>query len=249
MSGSNSSDPAAVPSEAPLRDVMQLTVYDLDDAAAAASASGAPAVDAQVAAERMRRGRRVMLLILLACSAPVVAAYLAFFVVRWEGKPQHGTLIQPTRALPTRTLTTLDGQPVPALSLKGQWLLVVAAPSTCDETCERLLYTQRQLRQMVGRERDRIDKVWFVTDDGQPRPALLAAVRAEPEVTVLRFPQSDIAAWLAPEAGQPLQAHLYLVDPMGELMLRFPVALNPQKAKGELDRLLRASSSWDRAGR
>ena len=125
MSGSKSSDPAAAPADALPRDVLQLTVYDLDDGAS--PGKPAAAADAALAEARMRRGRRVMLLILLACSAPVVAAYLAFFVVRWQGKPQHGTLIQPTRALPARTLATLDGQPVQSLSLKGQWLLVVVA--------------------------------------------------------------------------------------------------------------------------
>ena len=49
----------------------------------------------------------------------------------------------------------LDGQPVTPSSLNGQWLLVVVAPSSCGPACEQQLFAQRQLREMLGRERDR----------------------------------------------------------------------------------------------
>jgi hypothetical protein len=102
---------------------------------------------------------------------------------------------------------------------------------------------------MLGRDRDRLDKVWLLTDDGDPKPALRAAVLAQPEVTVLRMPRADVARWLTPEQGHALEDHLYLVDPMGEWMMRFPVQIEPNKIKRDLERLLRASASWDRAGR
>ncbi len=56
-------------------------------------------------------------------------------------------------------------------------------------------------------------------------------------------------AWLQPEPGHALQEHLYLVDPMGEWMLRAPADADPGKLKRDLDKLLKASASWDRAGR
>ena len=68
-------------------------------------------------------------------------------------------------------------------------------------------------------------------------------------MTLLRWPQADLARWLAPEAGQALEDHLYLIDPMGEWMMRFPVNFDPAKVKRDIDRVMRASSSWDRAGR
>jgi hypothetical protein len=122
-------------------------------------------------------------------------------------------------------------------------------PAACDAGCERRLYAQRQLREMLGRERDRLDKLWLVTDDTAPKPALRDAVLAEPPVTVLRMPRTELARWLAPEPGRLLEEHLYLIDPMGEWMMRFPVEFDPTRVKRDIDRLLRASSSWDRAGR
>ena len=58
--------------------------------------------------------------------------------------------------------------------------------------------------------------------------------------------------WLSPAAGQQLQDHLYVIDPMGNWMMRFPANMDvasASKAKKDLERLLRASSSWDQAGR
>ena len=70
--------------------------------------------------------------------------------------------------------------------------------------------------------------------------------------TVLRVPAAQIAAWLAPAAGHSLAEHFYVVDPLGNWMMRFPARMDTEgagRAKRDLDRLLRASASWDEAGR
>ena len=70
--------------------------------------------------------------------------------------------------------------------------------------------------------------------------------------TVLRVAPDELAGWLAPASGQLLPDHLYLVDPLGNLMMRFPADMDMAtavRAKRDLDRLLRASSSWDTEGR
>jgi len=202
-------------------------------------------------AERSRtlRGRVRMLLVLLVCAAPVIASYLSYFVIRPQGRTNYGELILPTRSLPALALRTLDGAELPAASLRGQWLLVVVAPSSCGERCEARLFMQRQLREMLGRERDRLDKVWFVTDEGPLAAPLRDAVAAAPATTVLRVDAQALAGWLAPAAGQALEDHLYVVDPMGEWMMRMPANADPARVKRDLERLLRASASWDQAGR
>lgn len=233
MSGFKSS----VPDAAPGADPLGLTVYELAETQSAAQQ------------RRTRAGRIKMLAMLLICAAPVIASYLTYFVIRPDGRTNYGALIQPTRSLPELTLPALDGAPVALRSLRGQWLLVVVGPAACDAGCERRLYAQRQLREMLGRERDRLDKLWLVTDDTAPKPALRDAVLAEPPVTVLRMPRAELARWLAPEPDRQLEEHLYLIDPMGEWMMRFPVEFDPTRVKRDIDRLLRASASWDRAGR
>ncbi len=207
-----------------------------------------PAPAAQ--ARRARRGRLLMLAVLLLCAAPVIASYLMFYVVRPGARTNYATLVQPARALPAGLpLRTLDGAAVDARTLPGQWLLVVAGPGSCEGACEHRLFLQRQLREMLGRERDRVDRVWFVVDDAPVPAALRAALGDDQTLHLLRVPRAALAAWLEPEPGHALEDHLYLVDPKGDWMLRAPADPDPARLKRDLDRLLRAAASWDQPGR
>jgi hypothetical protein len=183
------------------------------------------------------------------CAAPVVASYLTYFVIKPQTRSNYGDLIVPTRSLPELKLTRLDGTPVPSQSLRGQWLLVAVGPSSCNADCDKRLFMQRQFREMLGRERDRLDKIWLITDEAPLAPALRQIIEATPAVTALRADPQALARWLAPAPGQNVQDHLYVVDPMGEWMMRLPVQPDPGKVKRDLERLLRASASWDNAGR
>ena len=200
-------------------------------------------------AERTRSGRWKMLLVALVCAAPVIASYLSYYVIRPEAHRSFGTLIEPQRPIPAAHSTDLNGQPFALQSLAGQWLLVSVSDGVCEERCERNLYLQRQLRESLGREKDRVDWVWLVSDQARVPEALRAALS---KATVVRVPQADLSAWLSPEQGHRLGDHLYVVDPMGHWMMRFPANLEPAdagRAKRDLERLLRASAGWDQAGR
>lgn len=238
MSGSNFSAPSSSRAAA---EPLALTVHSV----------AAPDLDDPAVASRQRtaRGRLKMLLVLLVCAAPVLASYLTYFVIRPVGRTNYGTLIQPTHSLPDLPLHALDGRTVAARSLLGQWLLVVVGPASCDTACDERLFMQRQLREMLGKDRDRVDKVWFVTDDAPLAPSLQAAVEAQPALTVLRVDRQALARWLAPAPGQVLEDHLYLVDPMGEWMMRLPPRPEPARVKRDLERLMRASAGWDQPGR
>ncbi len=198
---------------------------------------------------RTRRGRWQMIAVLLVCAAPVVASYFTYYVIRPQGRTNFGALIDPQRPIPAVTATTLAGQSVPLRSLEGQWLLLSVANAACDADCRQRLYLQHQMRVSLGKNMDRVDWVWLVAD-GAPVPAVLLPALAD--ATVLRVPAATLAQWLPPAAGHDLREHLYVVDPMGNLMMRFPAHLeisNAGKARGDLVRLLNASSSWDKAAR
>jgi hypothetical protein len=232
MSGSNSSAQDAARAEP-----IGLTVHTL------------PVPQAQGQRTRTTSGRLKMLLVLLACAAPVVASYFTYYVIRPDGRSNYGDLILPTRATPEGPWRTLEGEPVQAASLRGQWLLVSVGPSACNTACDRRLFMQRQLREMLGRERDRLEKVWLVTDDAPLKPELRAALEAGVPVRVLRVPRDALARWLEPAPGHALEDHLYIVDPMGEWMMRVPAEPEPARLKRDLERLLRASAFWDTPGR
>ena len=236
MSGSNSSAPGSAVDESPAP--LSFAVHSMQP----------PALDDD--ARRTATGRLKMLLVLAICAAPVIASYLAFYVIRPDGRTNYSELITPLRPLPADLpLTDLKGAVVKAESLKGQWLLVVVSGGACDAVCEKHLWLQRQLRETLGREKDRLDKVWLIADDAPPRAQTLDAIRTNTEITVLRAPKSALAAWLAPAAGHALTAHLYVIDPLGNWMMRSPAEPEPGKLKRDVEKLLRASAGWDKPGR
>lgn len=196
-------------------------------------------------------GRFKMLLIMAACAAPMIASYTLYYVVRpTGGATAYSDLIQPTVPMPAVPAQPLDGgAPQVLRGLAGQWLLVVVDSGACAEACEQRLFMQRQLREMNGRDRDRIDKLWLVIDDAPVKPALQQALAATPGMHMLRVPRATVAAWLKPTPGQALEDHLYVVDPLGEWMMRAPANADPSKLKRDITRLLRASGGWDQAGR
>ena len=190
-----------------------------------------------------------MIFVLLVCASPVVASYLAYYVIKPEGRRNFGELIDPQRPLPAIVTRSLSGDTGQLTALKDQWLLLSVAGGACDARCEQNLYFQRQLRESLGREKERLDRVWLVTDESPVPTALLPALTA---ATVLRIAPADVGQWLQAAPGKRLQDHLYLVDPLGNLMMRFPADMDAEsaaKAKRDLDRLLRASGGWDREGR
>jgi cytochrome oxidase Cu insertion factor (SCO1/SenC/PrrC family) len=217
-------------------DMLQLSVHSLPQ-----PGGGLP--------QRTRSGRWKMLLVMVICAAPVVASYFTYYVIRPQGRTNHGTLIQPTRAMPALAdlpLQTLDGQPVDPASLKQQWLFIAVGGGACDAVCEQQLYLQRQIRESLGKEKERVDRVWLINDAQAMRPDLKKAMEG---ATVLRVPPGALARWLAPEEGHALAEHWYLVDPMGQWMMRFPVKAEPRLVLKDLNKLMRAAAGWDEAGR
>jgi hypothetical protein len=190
-----------------------------------------------------------MLALLLVCAAPVIASYFTYYVVRPEARKNYGELVTPQVNLPDSQAIDLQGQAVDLKTLKGQWLLVTVGAGACPDACQQNLYFQRQLREIMGKEKDRMDRIWLIRDDAPVDAALLPALK---QAHVLRVQTNVLQAWLNPAEGHALDDHLYVIDPMGHYMMRFPAHMDvtgASKAKKDLDRLMRASASWDQPGR
>jgi len=216
-----------------------MTVYDLPS----------PTDVVQADAKRTAMGRLRMLLVLLVCAAPVVASYFTYYVIRPEGRRNFGELIEPMRAIPDVTAHALSGEALQLPKLQGQWLLISVGSGDCQADCQHQLYLQRQILASLGKDRARTEWVWLVSDNLAIANDIMPGLK---EATVLRVPADALAQWLQPAEGQRLQDHLYVVDPHGQWMMRFPAHLSTEgalKAKRDLERLLRAAASWDEAGR
>ncbi|MCO5106949.1 MAG: cytochrome C oxidase subunit I [Burkholderiaceae bacterium] len=213
-------------------------------------------VPAGAEARRRRSGRRKMLAILLVCAAPVIASYYTYYVVRPEGRTNYGTLIAPrdVGALGTRIATV--GTPGEAAqdparpsgpasapaggiaSMHGRWVMLAVAPAACDAGCRQRLYEIRQVRLTTGKDRDRVERAWIIDDDGAPDPALLAGHEG---LVLMRADRATLARELPADPGTAVSDHIYVVDPLGNLMMRFPKDADPNRMKKDLAKLLRAS--------
>ena len=120
-------------------------------------------------------GRWKLLAIIVVCSIPLLAAYFAFMVIPKHGRAGLGEFIDPARPLGAGEGLTLDGAVQPLASLKGRWLLVSVADGGCAAPCQRQLFIQRQLRATLGKDQERVDRVWLVSDQAPVDPALRAA--------------------------------------------------------------------------
>jgi hypothetical protein len=201
-----------------------------------ASQTDASTIDAQT-----RRGRIQMLLLLLACAAPVIASYFAYYVIKPEGgKTNFGTLVYPAQELNTAWFD---------VPLQGKWTMLIARPAgECqfkDEKCIEALFLMRQVKVAMGRESKRVQLLW-VNTDGKPIDPEVAKVYDEQTAgfKVVNLPSDsqlrvEFSAWLNKEgAGQQIQ----LIDPSPAKMMYFPVTNSPKEFAGikkDLEKLLR----------
>jgi cytochrome oxidase Cu insertion factor (SCO1/SenC/PrrC family) len=183
------------------------------------------------------RSRRTLWLLLAVCAAPIVASYLAFNFWRPTSQVNYGDLLEP-RALPRANLITLEGEPFKLSDVKGDWVLLTVGAAQCDKACtDRLVYL-RQVRLAQGKESDRVERVWLLTDNGIPSPQL---VSEHAGLHIIRDPSNQIAAALP--AVSAASDHIYVIDPLGNLMMRFPPDPDPRRILKDVSRLLR-HSKW-----
>jgi hypothetical protein len=173
----------------------------------------------EVAPEARRRSRRTLILIAAVAVAPVVASYAAYYLFPRDKHVNYGELM-PTGAAPDGGILA---------DFKGRWVVVMSSPGACDASCAAALYATRQARTIQGREMDRVARVLVAPDAAAPDPALLSQ---HPDLAVRR---GTLAAWPA-GAGR-----IYLVDPLGNLVLAWPRDPDIKKMAQDIGRLLKAS--------
>jgi hypothetical protein len=176
--------------------------------------------------------RAKLLLLAALFVAPIVSSLLAYKFVKPEPTANYGELLQPIPA-PSAPLLRDNGEPFSLAQLTGKWVLVANDSGACDAACTQKLVTMRQVRLAVGRNAGRVERV-FVVDDGRLAPDLALAY---PGMVAATLPAGQ---HLASGPGND-RGHIYLVDPHGNVMLRWPAKADGPRMIRDLDRLLRAS--------
>ena len=189
------------------------------------------------AATTAKKSRTSLWLLAAVCIAPVVASYIAYYFWRPAGHVNYGELLPP-KPMPDPAVTLVDGTPFRLSALKNKWVLLVAQPGGCDPYCQQQLIYLRQLRLAQGKESDRVERVWLVIDNAMPDPKLLADF---PGMYTVRAAATPLVAAL-PAPRTPAD-HIYIVDVLGNLMMRYPRDADPRKMLKDIARLLR-HSKW-----
>jgi hypothetical protein len=191
-----------------------------------------------------------LLLVLLVCASPLIASYFTYYVIKPQTRTNYGALIDPkAHPMPPLATTTLDGRPVSLADLKGKWVMVKVGGSACGKDCHDQMFAIRQVRAMQGKDMDRIERVWLITDQ-QPLDTMV--IRELDGMQMWRADPFQVAAWLPAAPDAPLDGAIFLVDPLGHLMMRFAAvpATMPEaaklahyaKVKKDIARLLKASA-------
>jgi cytochrome oxidase Cu insertion factor (SCO1/SenC/PrrC family) len=180
-------------------------------------------------------GKRSVILVALVCALPVVASYLTFYVWRPSGSTNYGELLE-VKPLPDVVLRGLDGSSFAPSDLRGKWVLLAVDTGGCDASCRDKLFKIRQIRLMQGKDMDRIERVWLVSDGVPPDPEL---ARLHQGARLLEASGQDLNA-LLPGEDRP-RDFIYVIDPLGNLMMRYRRDADPNGMKKDFVRLLKVS--------
>lgn len=167
---------------------------------------------------------------------PVIGSYVLYWNWVPEEHTNYGTLLE-ARAVPTAKLSLTGGEPFSFDQVHGRWVFVVIDAGACPRVCEDKLWMVRQVRKAQGKEMDRVERVWLI-DDGELPDARLARDYA--------------GTWMVAAQAKPVldafgaegarRDHIYLVDPRGNVIMRFPQNPDPSRISRDIGRLLRYSS-------
>ena len=185
--------------------------------------------------QRRRTARRTLILLALVCAAPVIASYVAYYWLHPTSRVNYGELLEPV-TVPEIAGRRLDGTPFRLSELRGRWVLLMADAGACTARCERKLYATRQARTIQGREQDRVVRVWLLAE-GAPSPTAELTAQHAGMIIV----RGDSRQWDSLPGPDGAADSVYVVDPLGNLVLRYPAEPDIRKLARDLERLLRAS--------
>lgn len=213
--------------------------------------SDSTAEDSSIASKPGRRstnkGRLQLLLVVLVFLSPWI------FAVMWKSSDRinHGTLIEPPRLLPDASLIQEDGAMAPAQDLRGKWTWVVLADGNCDEKCVSRVDLVRQVRIAQKKNYKRLRYALVVVESGSESSertgSLDEATKDSHPDLMIRFAQRQQHDEFLGHFGfdqndqSDPYGQIFVVDPLGNLMMSYPAASEPEHLHRDMTRLLKAS--------
>lgn len=189
-----------------------------------------------------RKARLTLLLIVLVFLLPMIAAYL----YRPSGEPgNHGTLVEPPRPLQDFRMMDLEGEPAGLEALRDKWTLLYVGGERCGEQCRTNLYNIERVRLTQGKHMDRVQSLYLAPGSMEGRVVADTLVEYK-GVRGYRISRDELEA-MAPgfdwgrATGPGTPERVYVIDPLGNLMMFYPGEADPSGMKKDLERLLKVS--------
>ena len=177
--------------------------------------------------------RAKLALIIGGFALPIVASFMVYAFMRPAPTANYGELLQPPESITTASFVRAPRGAFRFGELGGRWVLLASDTAACDEACRAKLAAMRQVRLALGKESDRVAMVTVVAQ-GEAMPRDVEAQHPDMFFVGARAP-------LPPSSATADRGHIYLIDPLGNVMMRWPARPDYKRMKGDLDRLLRAS--------
>jgi hypothetical protein len=178
---------------------------------------------------KVKRGRWKLILVIAMCAAPLVLSYFTYYVIKPEGRTNYGALLDPS----------LYQTPQELIPYRGKWVMLQVSASDCEKACQNTLLNMRQLWLMQGKDRDRIERVALMTGNNPLETSLLKIYDG---THFLPSSAKTLETRLPAEEGSTIYDRIYLIDPLGNLMMRYSADADPNKIKKDITKLLKASS-------
>lgn len=193
---------------------------------------------------RRSAGRRKIILLALLFALPVVVAYVLYYS-GWRpvSTGNYGELVQPPRPVAEARFTLLDGRTIRFSELRGKWVLMTFGTAECADPCERNLIKIRQVIAAQGKNAERVQSV-FVATDARARDWLGQGLKDYPHMHAIVGPPAAVtvlAGQFTPPTEAPPDNRIYVVDPLGNFIMKYPADADPNRMRKDLARLLRAS--------
>ncbi len=186
--------------------------------------------------EKVTRSRRTFILLVLLIVSPII---ISSFLHRWNYRPEHtvnyGELLE-VKPLQIIATNIEDNTIFRARQLKGVWNLLIIDSGECDGYCQEKLYIIKQVRLAQHVDKSNVQRIWLISNDTKPASEIIDKYKG---TKLIHSQEKDILHQFPFVNSQ--KDYIYVIDPMGNLMMRYPKNPDPKKMIGDLKRLLKLS--------
>ncbi|HEB59643.1 MAG TPA: hypothetical protein ENJ01_10495 [Gammaproteobacteria bacterium] len=190
--------------------------------------------------------RFTLVLLALAFLAPAGVSYIAYLNMDVTGRTKNrGELVRPARPLVEFSLPRRDGTTYTRAQMTGKWTLVYIAGRECDEPCASALYKIRQSRMAQNENVRRVQRLLIIASD-DPGPSYEKVLAAHSGMVVVNGSSAQLEPLLvqfrlAPKEDVVAAGRVYIVDPLGNLMMSYVPGFDPRDLVKDLQHLLKVS--------